>query len=101
MNPSEPFSDHLLNMTRPELFKRSGVALEWLLVGGGVKRGITYRRTDEFGYNIVEKPEHVHDLNATMLHQLGLHHEWLTNRYQGRAFRLTDVRGKVVNEIVG
>ncbi len=72
-----------------------------LLAGGGVKQGITYGRTDEFGYNIVEKPVHVHDLNATMLHLLGLDHERLTYRYQGRAFRLTDVHGKVVDEIVG
>ena len=71
-----------------------------LLAGGGVKQGITYGRTDDFGYNIVEKPVHVHDLNATMLHLLGLDHERLTYRYQGRAFRLTDVHGKIVNEII-
>ena len=76
-------------------------AFTMLLAGGGVKQGITYGRTDEFGYNIVEEPVHVHDLNATMLLLLGLDHERLTYRYQGRAFRLTDVHGKVVNEILG
>jgi hypothetical protein len=70
------------------------------LAGGGVKRGITFGRTDELGYNIVENPVHVHDLNATVLHLLGLDHERLTYRYQGRDFRLTDVHGKVVKGLL-
>jgi hypothetical protein len=70
------------------------------LAGGGVKRGITFGRTDELGYNIVENPVHVHDLNATVLHLLGLDHERLTYRYQGRDFRLTDVHGTVVKDLL-
>ena len=70
------------------------------LAGGGVKRGLTFGRTDDLGYNIVENPVHVHDLNATVLHLLGLDHERLTYRYQGRDFRLTDVHGKVVRELL-
>lgn len=70
------------------------------LAGGGVKRGITYGRTDDLGYNIVENPVHVHDLNATVLHLLGLDHERLTYRYQGRDFRLTDVHGKVAKDLL-
>jgi hypothetical protein len=70
------------------------------MAGGGVKRGITFGRTDELGYNIVEKPVHVHDLNATVLHLLGLDHERLTFRYQGRDFRLTDVHGTVVKDLL-
>ena len=66
------------------------------LAGGGIKGGITYGATDELGYNAVENVVHVHDLHATMLHLLGIDHERLTYRYQGRDFRLTDVAGKVV-----
>ena len=70
------------------------------LSGGGVRPGITYGKTDDFSYNIVENPGHVHDLHATLLHQLGLDHRQLTVRYQGRDFRLTDVHGQVVNGIL-
>ncbi|MSU50428.1 MAG: DUF1501 domain-containing protein [Opitutus sp.] len=70
------------------------------LAGGGVKPGITYGQTDELGYNIASNPVHVHDLNATVLHLLGLDHERLTYRYQGRDFRLTDVHGKVVKGLL-
>jgi hypothetical protein len=70
------------------------------LAGGGTKPGITYGKTDEFGFNVVENGVHVHDLNATVLHQLGLDHERLTFTYQGREFRLTDVHGRVVHDIL-
>lgn len=70
------------------------------LAGGGVKGGMTYGATDEFGFKAVEKPVHVHDLHATMLHLMGLNHEKLTYRYSGRDFRLTDVYGTVVREIL-
>jgi len=71
------------------------------LAGGGVKTGITHGNTDELGYNAVEDVVHVHDLHATLLHQLGINHKRLTYRYQGRDFRLTDVHGNVVKQIVG
>jgi hypothetical protein len=70
------------------------------LAGGGVKRGLTYGETDEFSYNVVRDPVHVHDLNATILHCLGIDHLRLTFRYQGRHHRLTDVHGNVVEEIL-
>ena len=70
------------------------------LAGGGVKGGTVHGATDEFGYRAVEKPVHVHDLHATMLHLLGFDHERLTYRYAGRDFRLTDVHGKVVRDIL-
>ncbi|MCA9146682.1 MAG: DUF1501 domain-containing protein [Planctomycetales bacterium] len=70
------------------------------MAGGGVKPGITYGETDDFSYNIVDKPVHIHDLNATILHNLGINHERLTYRFQGRDFRLTDVHGKVVHDIL-
>ena len=70
------------------------------LAGGGVKAGFNYGRTDDFSYNIVEDPVSIHDLNATILHQLGFDHERLTARFQGRDFRLTDVHGRVVREIL-
>jgi hypothetical protein len=70
------------------------------LAGGGVKRGITYGATDELGHSIAENPVHVHDLNATLLHLLGLDHERLTYRYQGRDYRLTDVHGHVVKGLL-
>ena len=70
------------------------------LAGGGIKPGIVHGETDDFGYNITQKPVHIHDLNATILHCLGYDHEKLTYRYQGRDFRLTDVHGQVVSEIL-
>jgi hypothetical protein len=70
------------------------------LAGGGIKGGLTHGATDEFGYNAVEKVVTVHDLHATMLHLLGVDHERLTFRFQGRDFRLTDVSGVVVKEIL-
>lgn len=70
------------------------------LAGGGVKPGITYGQTDDFSYNITENPVEVFDLNATILNQLGIDHERLTYRFQGRDYRLTDVHGKVVHDII-
>jgi len=70
------------------------------LAGGGVKRGLTLGVTDDFGFNVVEDRVHVHDLHATILHQLGLDHERLTYRSQGRDFRLTDVQGLVVDKLL-
>lgn len=70
------------------------------LAGGGVKPGLTHGATDELGFNIVENPVHVHDLQATILHLLGLDHERLTYRYAGRDFRLTDVHGRIVDAIL-
>lgn len=69
------------------------------MAGGGVKPGMVLGETDDFGYNITKDPVHIHDLNATALRLLGIDHERLTYRYQGRDFRLTDVLGKVVPEI--
>jgi hypothetical protein len=70
------------------------------MAGGGIKGGMTYGKTDDFSYNIVENPVSVHDLHATMLHLLGIDHERLTFRYQGRDFRLTDVFGTVVQDVL-
>jgi uncharacterized protein (DUF1501 family) len=70
------------------------------LAGGGVKAGFSYGQTDDYSVNVVENPVHVHDLQATILHLLGIDHEQLTYRYQGRYFRLTDVHGKVVRDIL-
>lgn len=71
-----------------------------LLAGAGVKKGITYGATDEFCYNITENPVHVHDLNATIMHLMGVDHKRLTYRYQGRDFRLTDIHGELVNGLL-
>lgn len=70
------------------------------MAGGGIKPGIVYGDTDEFGYNIINNPVHVHDFQATVLNQLGLDHEKLIFKHQGRRYRLTDVAGKVVNDIL-
>jgi hypothetical protein len=70
------------------------------MAGGGIKPGISYGQTDEFSYNIEENPVHIHDLNATILHCLGIEHERLTYRFQGRDFRLTDVHGNIVHDIL-
>ena len=65
-----------------------------------MKRGFVYGETDDFSYNIVRDPMHIHDLNATALHLLGMDHTRLTYRFQGRDYRLTDVRGSVVHQIL-
>ena len=70
------------------------------MAGGGIKPGITYGATDEFGYNAVVDPVHIHDFQATVLHCMGVDHEKLTYRFQGRDFRLTDVSGKVVEGLL-
>jgi hypothetical protein len=70
------------------------------LAGGGIRPGLQYGKTDDFCYNVVRDPVHVHDLNATLLHQLGLDHERLVHRFQGRDYRLTDVHGRVVRELL-
>jgi uncharacterized protein (DUF1501 family) len=70
------------------------------MAGGGVKAGLVYGETDDFCYNVVRDPVHVHDLNATILNQLGFDHTRLTYRFQGRDFRLTDVHGNVVKDIL-
>jgi arylsulfatase A-like enzyme len=70
------------------------------LAGGGIRPGMVYGQTDDFCYNVVNNPVHVHDLNATLLHQLGIDHTRLTWRFQGRDFRLTDVHGHVVNDLL-
>ena len=70
------------------------------MAGGGIKGGMTYGNTDEFGYSTVEKPVAVHDIHATMLHLMGIDHKKLAFKFQGRDFRLTDVHGNVLNDIL-
>jgi uncharacterized protein (DUF1501 family) len=70
------------------------------MAGGGVKKGFSYGETDEFGYNIIKNPVHIHDFHATLLQLFGVDHEQLTFKYQGRRFRLTDVAGNVVNDLL-
>jgi len=70
------------------------------MAGGGVKRGFTYGETDDLGYNVVRDPVHVHDFQATLLHLLGIDHERLLFKHQGRRYRLTDVQGQVVKDLL-
>ena len=70
------------------------------MAGGGIKPGMTYGESDEFGFSVATDPVHVHDFQATILHLLGIDHERLTFRFQGRRFRLTDVHGHVVKKIL-
>jgi hypothetical protein len=70
------------------------------MAGAGVKPGTVYGQTDDFSYNVTENPVHIHDLNATVFQQLGIDHTKLTYRYQGRDFRLTDVHGEVVDDLL-
>jgi uncharacterized protein (DUF1501 family) len=71
------------------------------LSGGGIRPGCSYGMTDEYSYNIVENPVHIHDMNATLMHLMGIDHQRLTYKYQGRHYRLTDVHGNVVRELIG
>jgi hypothetical protein len=77
-----------------------GKAFSIWMAGGGIKPGMSFGSTDDFGFNTQENPVHIHDLQATILHCLGINHERLTYRFQGRQFRLTDVHGRVVREIL-
>ncbi|MEM1120066.1 MAG: DUF1501 domain-containing protein [Bacteroidota bacterium] len=70
------------------------------MAGAGIKKGITIGQTDDFGYNIISDPVHVHDFQATLLHLMGIDHERFTHKFQGRRFRLTDVHGKVVKDLL-
>ena len=76
--------------------------LKYMLVvwGGGVKAGMTLGESDELGFNVIKNKVHVHDLNATILHLLGFDHLKLTYRFQGRDYRLTDVHGEIVRELL-
>ena len=85
----------MLNQNCATLFNQSS----WL-AGGGVRGGLAYGATDEFGNAAVDQPVHIHDLHATILHLMGMDHERLTYRYSGRDFRLTDVHGRVVHDII-
>jgi hypothetical protein len=71
-----------------------------LLAGGGIKGGFSYGATDDFGFKAVENRVHVHDLHATILNQLGFDHTKLTYRHAGRDFRLTDVHGEVIRDLI-
>ena len=75
-------------------------AFSMWMAGGGIKGGVTYGETDEFGYQVAKDPVHVHDLHATMLHLLGIDHEKMTVKFQGRDYRLTDVHGKIIKGIL-
>jgi arylsulfatase A-like enzyme len=70
------------------------------MAGGGIRPGMTHGKTDDFSFNIAESPVHVHDLQATILHQLGIDHKRLTFKFQSREFRLTDIGGTVVRELL-
>ncbi len=70
------------------------------LAGGGIKPGLTYGASDDFGFNVVENPVHVHDLHATILHLLGFDHTKLTYRFQGLDMRLTGVFGNVIKDLI-
>ena len=78
----------------------TGKMMSRWMTGGGVKRGQVYGATDDFGYNVSEHPVDVHDLQATILHLMGIDHERLIFRTQGRNFRLTDVHGNVVQDVI-
>ncbi len=70
------------------------------LAGGGIQPGMSFGETDDFCYNVAKDPVHVHDLHATLLHCLGIDHERLTYKFQGRQYRLTDIAGEVVKPIL-
>ncbi len=88
------------NLTEDYGRNHHGRCFSMWLAGGGIRPGMVHGETDDYGYNIVRDPVHVHDLNATLLHCLGFDHERLTYRYQGRDFRLTDVHGNVIKPLL-
>jgi uncharacterized protein (DUF1501 family) len=88
--------------SKPDSYGRDhhGRVFSLWMAGGGIKRGLSYGASDDYGFNVVDGGVHVHDLQATILHVLGIDHERLTFKFQGRQFRLTDVAGRVVREIL-
>ena len=91
--------------TNPALGRKAGrdhhpQAFTMWLAGGGIRPGLTYGTTDDFGFHVVDNPVHIHDLQATILHLLGFDHERLTYHHAGRDFRLTDVHGHVVQDVL-
>jgi len=88
------------NASKPNGRDHFGKAYSWWLAGGGVKQGHVYGSTDDFAWNITSNPVHIHDMQATIMHLVGIDHTKLTFRYQGRQFRLTDVHGHVVKGIL-
>ncbi|HQQ96332.1 MAG TPA: DUF1501 domain-containing protein [Cyclobacteriaceae bacterium] len=96
-----PMQENRENKTNPFLGRDHHVeAFTLFMAGGGVRPGVTYGETDEIGYYPVQGKVSVHDVQATILNQLGLNHEQLTYEFQGRQFRLTDVSGKIINQII-
>ncbi len=93
------FSQGQLTATNYGRDHHPGCFTMWM-AGGGTKPGLVYGQTDELGYNVVQDPVHVHDFQATLLHLLGIDHEMLTYRFQGRRFRLTDVHGRVMKSLL-
>ena len=93
------YSQGALTRTTTAATTTAAASRMWM-AGGGIKPGITYGETDDYCYNIVDDPVHIHDLNATILHCLGIDHTRLTFRFQGRDFRLTDVHGNVVKGLL-
>ncbi len=93
MRPNSPPQTTRVSSSSPRCFTV-------LMAGAGVNKGTTYGETDDFSYNIVKEGVHVHDLNATILHLMGVEHTRLTYRYQGRDFRLTDIHGEVVKKLL-
>ena len=96
-----PFEEAFRELTRKTLGRgHQHYGFSMWLAGGGVKRGFTYGATDDFGMHAVESPVSHHDFHATILHLLGLDHKQLTYRHNGRDFRLTDVHGRVVHDLL-
>jgi uncharacterized protein (DUF1501 family) len=90
-----PLGDNRIGMSSVTGRDHQPTAFSMWMAGGGVKGGTTWGQTDELGMNVVEAPAHVNDYHATLLHLFGIDHKRLTHRFEGRAFRLTDVAGKV------
>lgn len=95
-----PFGQGDINNPKAHGRDHHGAAFSLWMAGGGVKAGYQHGRTDDYAYNITEGKVHVHDFQATVMHLMGIDHEKLTYRYQGRRFRLTDVHGEVVKEVL-
>ncbi|HRX81012.1 MAG TPA: DUF1501 domain-containing protein, partial [Pirellulaceae bacterium] len=95
-----PLGENKLGNTNASGRDHQPFAFSLWLAGGGIQGGQTVGQTDEFGWNIVENPIHVHDLHATILHQFGIDHERLTYRFRGRDVRLTDISGRVISELL-
>mgnify|MGYP000639693850 CR=1 FL=1 len=99
-SPHPQVMNTVTGQAQAECISWAGLPFTIFMAGAGIKKGMSYGSTDDYCYNITENPVHVHDLNATIMHLMGVDHKKLTYPFQGRDFRLTDIHGHLIKDIL-